>query len=179
MVEKAKVSHGGKRAGAGRKAIEVIPYTKTPKAPVISMDDLEALCQLGATHKQIAAYFRITERAIYKLKARNKDVAELMESAMERGNVRILKEVMERMKKSDTLLIFALKNRLGWTDRIRSENEHSGPGGKPIETNTTITDTTALDSLMKQVEQLKIDAGSSQKSPAPASEANPQEPSGE
>jgi hypothetical protein len=153
MAEKPK---GGARPGAGRKEIEVIPSTRKRGTPTVSMDDLEALCQLGATNKQIAAYFRITERSLYKLKARNKELAELMDTAIERGNIRLLKEVSERIGRSDAVLIFTLKNRLGWTDRLRSENEHSGPGGKPIEMKANMeADIELIAAALSQIQEAK------------------------
>lgn len=149
-------NHGGKREGAGRKPIKIIPHRKPKPAPEVDLDKLQMLCELGANNEQIAAYFCLAVRSLQLLRKKHPEVDEVMTMGKHRGDVAILNEIAARLKKSDAVLIFTAKNRLKWTDRVQSEM--SGPDGGPIETkdSNSAESMKTLDAFLKRVESVKV-----------------------
>jgi hypothetical protein len=155
--EKPKATHGGKRPGAGRKPITVIPLKRQPQTDQISLDALEAMCQIGATQDDIAAVFHISKRVLQKMRKRDSEMREIMDHAYRRGQLSIRRMLWQKAMKGDiAALIFLGKAVCGLSDRVEMRHEVSGPGGKPIETKSVIEHTAVLDEFLDLIEVHKI-----------------------
>jgi hypothetical protein len=110
--------HGGKRAGAGRKGVD------------INLVDLEKLCGLQCTDEELAAWFGVSARTVER--HRQEPVfAEAMERGKARGRLSLRRNLWGLAAKGNVAAsIFLAKNVLGYKDVFR--NEHSGPDGGPI-----------------------------------------------
>jgi hypothetical protein len=109
---------GGKRAGAGRKAVK------------IDLLELEKLCALQCTDEELAAWFGVSARTLER-RRRQAAFAEVMERGKARGRLSLRRQLFTLSGKGNVAAaIFLAKNILGYRDAIR--NEHSGPDGAPI-----------------------------------------------
>ena len=113
---------GGKRPGAGRKAVK------------INLVELEKVCGFQCTDEEIASFFRVSVRTIER-RRRKPAFAEAMERGKAQGRLSLRRSLWGLAKKGNPAAnIFLAKNLLGYRDVL--SNEHSGPGGGaiPIET---------------------------------------------
>jgi len=109
---------GGKRAGAGRKTVD------------INLVDVEKLAALQCTEVEIASFIGVSERTIERRK-HHPDFSEAMERGKARGRVSLRRNLWSLANKGNPAAnIFLAKNLLGYKDYF--SNEHSGPGGGPI-----------------------------------------------
>jgi hypothetical protein len=109
---------GGKRTGAGRKAVN------------IDMDQVEKLAAIQCTEAEIASFIGVSERTIDRRK-QHPDFAEAMARGKARGRVSLRRNLWSLANKGNPAAnIFLAKNLLGYKDYF--SNEHSGPGGGPI-----------------------------------------------
>jgi hypothetical protein len=110
--------HGGQRAGAGRKALN------------IDLGELEKLCGLQCTDEELAAWFGVSARTIER-RRKQPAFAEAMERGRAKGRISVRRMLFGQAAKGNAAAaIFLAKNVLGYRD-VRS-NEHSGPDGGPI-----------------------------------------------
>lgn len=109
---------GGRRSGAGRKPIE------------IDLVELEKLCVLQCTHKEIAAWFGCTERTIERY-AKKPEIAEVMERGKAKGQISVRRAQMKLLESGNaTMAVWLGKQLLGQRDV--TPIELSGAAGAPI-----------------------------------------------
>ena len=111
--------HGGKRDGAGRKAVR------------IDLVELEKLSAMQCTDEEVAAFLRVTVRTIERRRQQQPAFAEAMERGRAKGRISVRRTLHSQAAQgSVAAAIFLAKNLLGYRDVRR--NEHSGPDGSPI-----------------------------------------------
>ena len=111
--------HGGKRAGAGRKAVR------------IDLVELEKLSAMQCTDEEVAAFFHVKVRTIERRRQRQPAFAAAMERGRAKGRISVRRTLHSQAAQgSVAAAIFLAKNLLGYRDVRR--NEHSGPDGGPI-----------------------------------------------
>ena len=109
---------GGKRLGAGRKAIK------------IDLALLDKLCTIHCTDVELAGIFEVNVRTIERNK-KKPAFAAVMERGRAKGRISVRRHLFEQSAKGNSQsTIFLAKNLLGFKDYI--SNEHSGPEGSPI-----------------------------------------------
>lgn len=109
---------GGKRTGAGRKAVH------------IDLEQVEKLAAIQCTEVEIASVLGVSVRTIERRK-QQADFAEAMERGKARGRVSLRRNLYSLANKGQPAAnIFLAKNILGYKDYL--SNEHSGPDGGPI-----------------------------------------------
>ena len=109
---------GGKRAGAGRKAV------------TIDIAELEKLCALQCTDEELAAWFGVSARTLER-RRQKAAFADAMERGKARGRLSLRRHLFSLAGKGNVAAaIFLAKNILGYRDAVR--NEHSGPDGGHI-----------------------------------------------
>ncbi len=109
---------GGKRKGAGRKAV------------VINLEDLEKICAFQPTDAELASFFGVDVSTIARRK-KQPDFAVAMERGKARGRLTLRRYLWALAAKGNpAACIFLAKNLLGYKDLVT--NEHSGPDGGPI-----------------------------------------------
>ena len=109
----------------------------------IDLDQLEKLCAIGCTQREIASFFGVTERAVELRKAepvtyeRNLEggetvqltFREIMERGADVGKISIRRKQMQVMEDGNpTILIWLGKNRLDQRDNV----ELTGKDGQPL-----------------------------------------------
>ena len=101
-----------------------------PKAK-IDLSELEKLCGMQCTDEEIAAFFNVSTRTIERRRL-SKKFREIMDQARAKGRVSVRRNLF-RLSASGNVAatIFLSKNLLGYKDIVN--NEHSGPGGAPIQ----------------------------------------------
>src|ERR1700722_4122080 len=111
--------HGGKRDGAGRKAV------------CIDLVELEKLSAMQCTDEEIAAFLNVTVRTIERRRQQQPAFAEAMERGRAKGRISVRHSLFGQAGNGNTAAaIFLAKNLLGYRDVRR--NELSGPDGSPI-----------------------------------------------
>jgi hypothetical protein len=111
--------HGGKRDGAGRKAVH------------IDLVELEKLSALQCTDEEVAAFLHVTVRTIERRRQQQPAFAAAMDRGRAKGRISVRRTLhAQAAQGSVAAAIFLAKNLLGYRDVHR--NEHSGPDGSPI-----------------------------------------------
>jgi hypothetical protein len=106
--------HGGKRAGAGRKPVNV------------DLVELEKLCGLQCTDEDLAGFLDVSVRTIERRRRREASFAAVMERGRAKGRVSLRRALYLQATQGKTpALIFLAKNLLGYRDA--HVNEPSGP----------------------------------------------------
>lgn len=91
---------------------------------------VEMLGSYGATNREIAAHFGVSERTIDSRKA-EPEFREAYERGLGKGNMQLrTRQFKAAMTGDRTMLIWLGKQRLGQKDKIA--NEHTGAGGGPV-----------------------------------------------
>jgi hypothetical protein len=109
---------GGKRNGAGRKAVN------------IKLEDLEKICAFQPTDAELASFFGVDVSTIARRK-KQPEFAETMQLGKARGLMTLRRYLWGLAAKGNpAACIFLAKNLLGYKDFV--SNEHSGPDGGPI-----------------------------------------------
>ena len=109
---------GGKRNGAGRKAVH------------IDLEQVEKLCGLQCTDEELASFFGVSPRTIERRK-NQPAFAEAVARGKAKGRLSLRRSLWGLAAKGNPAAnIFLSKNLLGYTDYFRTE--HSGPDGGPI-----------------------------------------------
>ncbi|MGB9456367.1 MAG: hypothetical protein WCB12_10005 [Bryobacteraceae bacterium] len=112
------LQHGGKRAGAGRKAVR------------IDLVELEKLSAMQSTDEEIAAFFNVKVRTIER-RRKQPAFAAAMERGRAKGRISVRRTLHAQAAEGNVAAaIFLAKNLLGYRDVRR--NELSGPDGSPI-----------------------------------------------
>ncbi len=100
----------------------------------IDLGELESLCELGCTNREIAAHFGVSERLI-ELRRRRQEFRAAMERGEARANLSLRRQQMKLALKGDkTMLIWLGKQRLGQSDRLSSEHSVAADAG-PLKIN--------------------------------------------
>lgn len=100
--------------------------------PKVKIDivELEKLCQLQCTDKEIAAFLGVSVKTIERRKKITK-FSDTMEAAKAKGHVSVRRMLFSLGAKGNVAAaIFLAKNLLGYKDYAGLE--HSGPGGSPL-----------------------------------------------
>lgn len=106
--------------------------------PLIGIDkaDFEALLEIGADEEQVRAWFarksenpKLSIDTIYRFCKREYGVtfAELARQRKQICKTRVMMDFFKKCSKSDTLLIFAMKNLCGWKDKPDEVNAPMEP----------------------------------------------------
>ena len=123
------------------------------------------LCELGATDEELADFFEVSVRTIYRWMIKHDDFCQAVKVAKEVADNRVERSLYQRavgyrtpsvkifmpagskepvyarffenVQPSDTAIVFWLKNRRKDTWRDRQDHEHSGPDGGAIEIDET------------------------------------------
>jgi hypothetical protein len=110
---------GGRRAGAGRKPVE------------IDLDELSKLCSLQCTHEEMAAWFNCSVRTIENY-ANKPEYAEVMARGRAKGRISVRRAQMKLLEAGNaTMGVWLGKQMLGQRDV--TPVELSGVSGRPIE----------------------------------------------
>ena len=109
---------GGKRSGAGRKAVSV------------DLEQMEKLCGLQCTDEELASFFGVSPSTIDRRK-KQPAFAEAMARGKAKGRLSLRRNLFGLANKGNPAAnIFLAKNLLGYKDYF--SNEISGPDGGPI-----------------------------------------------
>ncbi len=106
-----------------------IRKTKQKKPRVhIDIVQLKALCRMKPTQSDCAAFFKCSLDTIERFirKETGLTYAEFRDQSMVHTRFDLIRKAIKRSDVSDTMLIFSLKNLCDWTDKLKTENEHSG-----------------------------------------------------
>ena len=110
---------GGRRAGAGRKPVE------------IDLVELEKLCSLQCTHEEIAAWFNCSVRTI-ETYAKKPEFSEVMTRGRARGRISVRRAQMKLLEAGNaTMGVWLGKQFLGQRDV--TPVELSGANGGPLQ----------------------------------------------
>lgn len=110
---------GGRRAGAGRKPVE------------IDLVELEKLCSLQCTHEEIAAWFNCSLRTIENY-AKKPEFSEVMTRGRARGRISVRRAQMKLLEAGNaTMGVWLGKQFLGQRDV--TPVELSGANGGPLQ----------------------------------------------
>jgi hypothetical protein len=117
---------GGPRSGAGR-----------PPIP-IDLAELEKLCVLQCTQREIAAWFGCTERTIESY-AKKPEVAEVMDRGRAKGQISVRRAQMKLLEAGNaTMGVWLGKQYLGQRDV--TPVELSGASGVPLKISLEVLD---------------------------------------
>ena len=131
---------GGKRPGAGRKAIK------------IDLVELEKLCSLQCTDEELSAWFGVSVRTI-ETRRKDPQFAEVMNRGRAKGRISVRRMQMKTLESGNaTMGIWLGKQLLGQRDV--TPIELSGPNGEPVQVSLE-----TLDAIIYQ-------AGKSAKTPS-------------
>lgn len=106
-----------------------IRKTKQKKPRVhIDIVQLKALCRMKPTQSDCAAFFKCSLDTIERFirKETGLTYAEFRDQSMVHTRFDLIRKAIKRSDVSDTMLIFSLKNLCDWSDKLKTENEHSG-----------------------------------------------------
>lgn len=143
------------------------------------------LCELGATDDDLADFFKVSTRSIYRWQTQHPEFCQALKAGKSPADERVERSLfhravgyrheavkifmpagakkpvyadyVEQVAPDTTAAIFWLKNRRPdlWRDRVL--NEHSGPGGGPIETKSTLDMTSLTAEQLKALAAIKVE----------------------
>ena len=109
-----------------------------PEIP-IDLQQVENLAARGLNEAQVAHALGIHPDTLIKRKKKYVEFSDALKRGQAKGIAKIANALFEQgMSGQTAAAIFYMKNRAGWTDK----QQHTGPGGGPIEhkvTNVTFT----------------------------------------
>jgi hypothetical protein len=117
---------GGKRAGAGRKPVE------------IDLTELEKLCSLQCTDEELAAWFGVTTRTIEK-RRKQPAFAEVMARGRAKGRISVRRAQMKLLESGNATMGVWLGKQL-LAQRDVCPVELSGPNGQPVKLSLEVID---------------------------------------
>lgn len=93
----------------------------------IDMIQLAAFCRLKPSKADCAAFFKCTERTIDRVIEKHTGLAfgAFRDQNLVFTRFELIRDAIRKAKHSDTMHIFTLKNLCNWTDKLKTENEHS------------------------------------------------------
>lgn len=123
------------------------------------VEQARKLCKLGATDQEIADFFEVSARTIYRWKANNEEFCQALKSGKDEADDRVERSLFARANGYEhdevdirvigqeivqtqirkfyppdtTAAIFWLKNRRPAEWRDKRENELTGPNGGPVQ----------------------------------------------
>src|SRR5579871_3304011 len=101
-----------------------------PKAK-IDLVELEKLYGMQCTDEEVAAFFGVSTRTIER-RRQTQHFRDIVERAKAKGRVSVRRHLFRLAAAGNiAAAIFLSKNLLGYRDVVN--NEHSGPGGGPIQ----------------------------------------------
>ena len=110
---------GGRRPGAGRKAIQ------------IDLVELEKLCALNCTDEEVAAWFNVSTRTI-ETRGKQAQFAAVMRRGRAKGRISVRRAQMRLLEAGNsTMGVWLGKQLLGQRDV--TPIELSGPSGEPVQ----------------------------------------------
>lgn len=104
---------------------------RPPKMTEEKIRQLKAICRMKPTLHDCAAFLDVNPSTIDKWikKNHNCSFSDFREQNMVHTRFMIFREMLEQCKKGHpTMLIWASKNLLGWTDKLESNNTHEVKG---------------------------------------------------
>lgn len=118
--------------------VKVVKLRGRPAKPPADLSQVEVIASLGLTDTEIAIILGISERTLNYWK-KNPEFLQSLKRGKLKADFQIAKSLYEKAKGGDTTaMIFWLKNRQPDRWRDRQQQEHSGPGGGPIEHMLTV-----------------------------------------
>lgn len=97
----------------------------------IDLTELEKLCSLQCTDEEIAAWFGTTTKTLQRRRKRDKQFAEIMDNARQKGKVSVRRNLFKLANDGNVgAAIFLAKNLLGYRDQV--EHAHLGPENGPV-----------------------------------------------
>lgn len=140
------------------------------------------LCLLGATDMEIADFFKVDVRTIYRWKGEHPEFCQSLKAGKDEADERVVRSLFARANgfehdevdirviggkivktpirkhyPPDTVAaIFWLKNRRreDWRDKI--DHEHGGPDGGPIQTHTTLDVSNLTDEQLRVLSAIRL-----------------------
>ncbi len=104
---------------------------------VLSEEEIKELEQIAPslTHEQIAAYFGIDDNTLRAILKRDKNVFQVYNRSKTRAGIAMVEKLYDKAMEGDhPSMKLWLSQRMGWTEKSRTE--HVGDGGGPIEVDT-------------------------------------------
>jgi hypothetical protein len=127
----------------------------------IDLTELEKLCAMQCTDEEIAAFFDVSIRTIER-RRKVPRFREIMDRGRAKGRISV-RRLLHRSAAAGNIaaIIFSAKNLLGYKDVV--SNEHSGPGGQPIEHNVS-----AAELVLSRIASISARSGGKGSDPKPA-----------
>lgn len=117
-----------------RAAIKSDPFKKKGPRNIahhkieIDLDKVEELASKGLTIEQIAASLGISDRTLYSKKKRYAEIADAIKKGQAAGIATIANKLFQKaMGGNVAAMIFFLKARADWSDKLQIEGPGSGP----------------------------------------------------
>jgi Zn-dependent peptidase ImmA (M78 family) len=101
---------------------------------VLSEEEIKELEQIAPslTQEQIAAYFGISDNTLREILKRDKSVSEVYNRSKTRAGIAMVEKLYDKAMEGDhPSMKLWLSQRMGWTEKSRTE--HVGDGGGPVE----------------------------------------------
>lgn len=98
-----------------------------PEIP-IDIEQLGALCRMKPSKSDCAAFFKCHEASIDRIikKKTGLTFAAFRQENLVHTRFDLIRKAIRKSDQSDTMHIFCLKNLCDWTDKLKTENEHTG-----------------------------------------------------
>jgi Zn-dependent peptidase ImmA (M78 family) len=96
-----------------------------PKIP-IDWNQFDKLCAMHCTLEEIASFFNVSEDTIERrcVTEKKKGFADLWRQKAAKGKISLRRKTWQKIDEGNTaVLIFALKNILGWSDKITTDTQ--------------------------------------------------------
>lgn len=105
-----------------------------PKLP-IDWVQFDKLCAMHCTLEEIASFLNLSMDTVERrcLQEKKKPFAELWRQKAARGKISIRRKAWQKIEEGNvTMLIFALKNILGWSDKVTNIEAPAHDSNTPI-----------------------------------------------
>lgn len=96
----------------------------------IDQEQLEALCRMNPTLKDAAAFFKCSEDTIERRckEFGYNDFADARQQNMVHTRLKLIRKALSMADSGNTaMMIFALKNLCGWSDKLEHKQDESKP----------------------------------------------------
>src|SRR5690349_18532640 len=127
----------------------------------IDLVEIEKLAGMQATDEEFAAFFNVSVRTIER-RRKNPKFREAIERGQAKGKLSLRRYLFRQAAGGNVAAaIFLSKNYLGLKDVV--SNEHSGPGGQPIEHTVSATEL-----ILSRIASIAARSGGPRSAPGPA-----------